>query len=70
MENKQLTRKEKKAISDKKYREEHKCIVSCECGCKMSNYSMSKHLKSNKHVMMMAGATEKSVKDTIVARRV
>ncbi len=62
MENQQLSQKEKRAITKKKYYEEHKCVVICECGCQMSNYGMSKHLKSNKHVMMMAGATEEECK--------
>ncbi len=53
VESEQTTPKEKK---------KQKCVVVCECGCKMFNTSMPKHMKSVKHVMMMGGATEEECK--------
>lgn len=37
----------------KKYFEEHKELVKCECGSHIDNFSMKKHLLSKKHNQVM-----------------
>jgi len=37
----------------KEYYQNNKQIITCECGCKITNISLNKHIKSKKHINLL-----------------
>ena len=44
---------EKKRLNDKAYYEKNKEEIICECGCSISKFNKSRHIKSKKHQTLM-----------------
>jgi len=43
----------KKKLNDKAYYEKNKEKIVCECGCIVSKFEKSRHIKSKKHQNLM-----------------